>query len=66
MSIDIHLPASRQVDPNTFVGGESRDFRILKNGGFLSKPRISGKNFFDIPVNTDQIYMEFEANTLVK
>ena len=50
MSIDIHLPASRQVDPNTFVGGESRDFRILKNGGFLSKPRISGKNFFDIPV----------------
>ena len=33
--------------------GESCDFRILKNGGFLSQPLDSGKTFFDISVNTD-------------
>ena len=44
-------------------GGESYDFRILKNGGFLSKPLDSGKTFFDIYVNTDQIGMGFETDT---
>ena len=44
-------------------GGESRVFRILKNGGFLSKSLYSGKTFFDISVNTDQIGMGFEADT---
>ena len=39
------------------------DFRILKNGGFLSKPLVSGKTFLDISVNTDQICMGFEADT---
>ena len=43
--------------------GESRDFRILKNGGFLSKLLDSGKTFFDISVNTDQIGVAFEADT---
>ena len=43
---------------------ESRDFRGLKNGGFLSTPLPhSGKTFFDISVNTDQIGMGFEADT---
>ena len=44
-------------------GGESFDFRILKNGGFLSKPFVSGKTLFDISVNTDQICMGFGAET---
>ena len=48
----------------SFHGGESRDFRGLKNGGFLSKPLDSGKTFFDSSVNTDQIGMGFEADTL--
>ena len=30
--------------------GESHDFRILKNGGFLSKPLDSGKSFFIFPL----------------
>ena len=44
-------------------GGESRDFRGLKNGGFLSKPVDSGKRFFDSSANTDQIGMGFKADT---
>ena len=42
-------------------GGESQDFRGLKNGGFLSNPLDSGKTLFDITVNTGQIGMGFEA-----
>ena len=48
--------------PN-WQGGESPDFRGLKNGRFLSKPVDSGKLFFDISVDTDQIGMGFEADT---
>ena len=51
---------------NIAHGNESRDFRILKNGGFLSQPHNSGKTFFDISVNTDQIGIGFEADTLEK
>ena len=47
--------------PLQYHGGESRDFRILKNCGFLSKPFESGKTFFGISVNTDKIGMVFEA-----
>ena len=34
----------------------------IKNGGFLSKIVNSGKLFFDISVNTDQIGMGFEED----
>ena len=44
-------------------GVESRDLRILKNGGLLSKPLDSGKTLFDISVNTDQIGMGFITDT---
>ena len=44
-------------------GIESCNFRLLKNGGLLSKPLHSGKTFFDISVNTDQFGMGFEADT---
>ena len=46
-----------------YHGGESCDFRILKNGGFLSKPLDSGKTFFDISVITGQIGMGFKVDT---
>ena len=36
---------------------------IIKNGGYLSKPLDSGKTFFDISVNIDQIGMVFEAES---
>ena len=44
-------------------GGESCEFSMLKNGGFLSKPLDSGKTFFDTSINTDRIGMGFEADT---
>ena len=44
-------------------GEQSLDLKILKNGGFLSKPLDSGKTFFDISVSTDQIGMGFEADS---
>ena len=47
--------------PLQYHRGELRDFRILKKGGFLSKPLDSGKTFFGISVNTDPIGMRFEA-----
>ena len=47
-------------------GGELLDFGLLKNGGFVSKPLDSGKTFFDISLNTDQIGMGFEADTAGK
>ena len=47
--------------PLHYNGGESGDFSILKNGGFLSKPFDSGKTFIGISVNTDQNGMGFEA-----
>ena len=48
---------------NIFQSGEPRDFTILKTGGFLLKPLDSGKTFFDITANTDEICMGFEAVT---
>ena len=39
------------------------DFRILENGGVLSKPHDSGKTFFYFSVNTDQIGTGFEVDT---
>ena len=46
-----------------YQGGESHDFRGLKNGGFLSKSVDSGKAFFDISVNTNQIGVGFKADS---
>ena len=56
---------NHQFKPAFCNGGESHDFRILKNGGLLSKPLDSGKTFSDIYVNTDQIDMgfKFKADT---
>ena len=42
-------------------GGELRDFRILRNNRFLSKPVDSGLTFFDISVNTYQICMDTQG-----
>ena len=50
----------------TVENDQSRDFRGLKNGGFLSKSLDSGKTLFDISVNIDQIDMGFEADTMGK
>ena len=50
-------------DPSVlYHGGESGDFRGLKNGGFLSNPLDSVKTLFDISINTHQIGMGFEAD----
>ena len=55
--------ARRSAGPATTALSKSRDFRILKYGGFFSKPLDSGKTYFDISVNTDQIALGFEADT---
>ena len=44
-------------------GGESCDFRGLKNGGFLSNPLDSGKfSLIFLLIMHGQIGMEFEAD----
>ena len=47
-------------------GGESRDLRGLKKWRILVKALESGKTFFDTDVNTGQICVGFEADTLGK
>ena len=45
-------------------GGESRDFKTKQWRKPLKKNVDSGKTFFDISINTGQIHMGFEAETL--
>ena len=47
-------------------GGESSEFKTTTMADTIEKPFDSGKTFFDISVNTGQICMGFEANTLEK
>ena len=46
-------------------GGESHDFKTTM-ADTIEKPFDSGKTFFDISVNTGQICMGFDADTLEK
>ena len=43
--------------------GESCDFKTTTMADTIEKPVDSGKTFFDISINTDQIGIGFEANT---
>ena len=44
-------------------GGESRDFKTATMADTIEKPVDSGKTFFDMFINTDQICMGFKADT---
>ena len=43
--------------------GESRDVKTTTMADTIENPVDLGKTFFNITVNTDQIYMGFEADT---